>query len=162
MPTNGFADGILYTVNGAPVFTYGMITLTAVVLAYVTFIEAPDVPIEPNPIVASIPQASIIPQIPTISNPAAPLPVSSSPDQISLGPFSPVPSSPVPSSPDQTSLVPSSPDQTSPVPSSPVPSSQVPSSPDQTSLVPSSAVPSTEQKSQGGKKVKRRKTRRIR
>lgn len=147
MPTNGFADGILYTVNGAPVFTYGMITLTAVVLAYVTFIEAPDVPIEPNPIVASIPQASIIPQIPTISNPVAPLPVSSSPDQTSLVPSSAFPSSPVSSSPDQTSIIPSSP---------------VPSSPDQTSLIPSSAVPSTEQKAQGGKKVKRRKTRRRR
>ena len=172
MPTNGFADGILYTVNGAPVFTYGMITLTAVVLAYVTFIEAPDVPIEPNPIVASIPQASIIPQIPTISNPVAPLPVSSSPDQTSLVPSSAFPSSPVPSSPDQTSLVPSSafpsspvsssPDQTSIIPSSPVSSSPVSSSPDQTSLIPSSAVPSTEQKAQGGKKVKRRKTRRRR
>jgi hypothetical protein len=147
MPTNGFADGILYTVNGAPVFTYGMITLTAVVLAYVTFIEAPDVPIETNPIVGSIPQAPLIPQIPSITNPVASAPIAFSPVQ----PF-PVPSSPVPSSPDQTSPVVSSPDQTSPVVSSP----------DERFPVTSSQVTSIEQKAQGGKKIKRRKTRRIR
>lgn len=157
MPTNGFADGILYTVNGAPVFTYGMITLTAVVLAYVTFIEAPDVPIETNPIVGSIPQAPLIPQIPSITNPVASAPTA----------FSPVQPFPVPSSPDQTSPVVSSPDQTSPVVSSPVisspvPSSPVPSSPDERFPVTSSQVTSIEQKAQGGKKIKRRKTRRIR
>lgn len=49
MPTNGIADNILYSINGAPIFTYGMISLTAIVLAYVTFIETPDVPNE-NPL----------------------------------------------------------------------------------------------------------------
>jgi len=49
MPTNGIADSILYSINGAPVFTYGMITITACVLAYVTFIETPDIPTE-NPL----------------------------------------------------------------------------------------------------------------
>jgi hypothetical protein len=76
MPTNGIADGILYSVNGAPAFTYGMITLTAVVLAYVTFIEAPDIPnenpLEVNPIAETIPPVGFepaIPEIPSISTP---------------------------------------------------------------------------------------------
>ena len=46
MPTNGIAENILYSINGAPIFTYGMISLTAVILAYVTIIETPDVPNE--------------------------------------------------------------------------------------------------------------------
>jgi hypothetical protein len=49
MPTNGIADNILYSINGAPIFTYGMISITAIILAYVTFIETPDVPNE-NPL----------------------------------------------------------------------------------------------------------------
>jgi len=72
MPTNGIADGILYSVNGAPVFTYGMITLTSAVLAYITFIEAPDIPDENpldavnNPVSEVIPPPGITSPIPAV------------------------------------------------------------------------------------------------
>lgn len=49
MPTNGIADNILYSINGAPIFTYGMVSITAIILAYVTIIETSDVPNE-NPL----------------------------------------------------------------------------------------------------------------
>ena len=49
MPTNGIADNILYSINGAPIFTYGMVSITAIILAYVTIIETSDVSNE-NPL----------------------------------------------------------------------------------------------------------------
>lgn len=39
MPTNGIADDILYSISKAPVYTYGMITATALVLAYLSFMD---------------------------------------------------------------------------------------------------------------------------
>jgi hypothetical protein len=134
MPTNGFADGILYTVNGAPVFTYGMITLTAVVLAYVTFIEAPDMPIESNPIAEVVPQIGVplLPEVPTIplqeqsEEPAAPAPFENL--------ASPEPPSPEPPSPE----------------------------PKEEATAPQVPPESEEKKAQGGKKIKKRKTRRLR
>jgi len=47
MPSNGPAENILYGLKGIPLFTYGMIGITTLVLAYVTFT---DVDIEDNPL----------------------------------------------------------------------------------------------------------------
>ena len=47
MPSNGPAENILYGLKGIPLFTYGMIGITTLVLAYVTFTE---VDIEDNPL----------------------------------------------------------------------------------------------------------------
>ena len=140
MPTNGFADGILYTVNEAPIFTYGMITITAAVLAYVTFIEAPDTPIETIPVVSVIPQIGNIPELPpTFSNE-------------SYSPFKPdTEGKTEPVFPFQREF------ESSPV------SRELESSPVSRELE-SSPLPqesSPEIKQQGGKKKKRRKTRRL-
>ena len=81
MPTNGFADGILYSINGAPIFTYGMITITAVVLAYVTFIETPEMPNpletpETTSISQVIPPAGMVYPIPSYPEMPSPLSIS--------------------------------------------------------------------------------------
>ena len=132
MPTNGLADGILYTVNGAPVFTYGMITLTAVVLAYMTFMDDSDIPnpVEPNPITDLIPPVGA-PIPPPSTESIVPLAVPEPAAEESLSPM-PVPG-PMPV---EEALSPTLPEES-------------PSNPE-------------EVKTQGGKRSKKRKTRRIR
>jgi hypothetical protein len=52
MPTNSDYDGYFYAIGDVPVFVYGMITATVVVLAYMTAMETdlPDeVPVPPIP-----------------------------------------------------------------------------------------------------------------
>jgi len=48
MSTYEFADNVLHGVNEAPIFTYGMISITAIVLSYMTLIEPPEPEIEEN------------------------------------------------------------------------------------------------------------------
>ena len=40
MPTNSDYDGFFSNIDGVPLFTYGMITTTIIVLSYMTFMES--------------------------------------------------------------------------------------------------------------------------
>ena len=156
MPTNGIADGILYTINGAPVFTYGMITITAVVLAYVTFAEAPDIPNE-NPLdQASIALNNPVSQIALPFGSSPQEPVNTSPEE----PVNPSPEEPVNPSPEQPVNGPLSPSPEEPVtePLSPSPEQPVnaPLSPSPQEPVTPPEAKSPEQAKQGGRRKKTR------
>jgi hypothetical protein len=66
MPSNGPAEKLLYGLKGIPLFTYGMIGITTLVLAYITFT---DVDIE-NPL-DTINPVSELQKDPTSEEPAA-------------------------------------------------------------------------------------------
>jgi len=57
MPTNSDYDGYFYAIGDVPVFVYGMITATIVVLAYMTAMET------------DIPEEVPVPPIPPVENP---------------------------------------------------------------------------------------------
>jgi hypothetical protein len=44
MPTNGESEYLLYGIDGAPIFTYGMIALTTIVIAYSTLVDGDNLP----------------------------------------------------------------------------------------------------------------------
>lgn len=60
MPTNSDYDGFFSGIDGIPMFTYGMIASTIVVLSYMTFMEE-DLPDEPESSVLSATVTSTIP-----------------------------------------------------------------------------------------------------
>lgn len=126
MPTNGFADGILYSVNGAPIFTYGMITVTAIVLAYVTFIEVPDIPEISNPL--ETPETTSISQVIPPAGMVYPIPNSPEmPSPLSISENEPVKEeSPVEAEPVEASPVEAEPVEESPVEAEPVPKEKLP------------------------------------
>jgi hypothetical protein len=57
MPTNSDYDGYFYAIGDVPVFVYGMITATVVVLAYMTAMET------------DLPEEESVPSIPPVENP---------------------------------------------------------------------------------------------
>jgi len=61
MPSNGPAENVLYGLKGIPLFTYGMIGITTLVLAYITFT---DVTIE-NPLDTINPVSEVQKPIPS-------------------------------------------------------------------------------------------------
>jgi outer membrane biosynthesis protein TonB len=66
MPTNSDYDGFFAGIGGIPLFTYGMITITTIVLAYVTIMESDEVVEEMVD--------STVPNSPFMTNLAPPLP----------------------------------------------------------------------------------------
>jgi len=44
MPTNGENDYLLYSLQSIPIFTYGMISITTLVLAYATMMDQGEAP----------------------------------------------------------------------------------------------------------------------
>ena len=70
MPTNSDYDGYFSGMNGIPLFTYGMITTTIVVLSYMTFME----PDTPEDVIEATTESSMmtpfgIPTVPDASEP---------------------------------------------------------------------------------------------
>jgi len=117
MSTYEFADNVLHGVNEAPIFTYGMISITAIVLSYMTLIEPPEPEIEENilePISTATgmpgfsPDTEESPNIPVFPGMAAP-----------FSPESPTEESPTEPSPVEPSPVEPSPTEESPTEESP-------------------------------------------